>query len=399
MNNEIPDNTFNGRVVVMGHMNPKAEKSTPQCLVCERVVKELEKKLDDNHSREKIKEILDHVCDKVKQDFKSKCVDFMEKHEEQIIELVMKGAQPKELCIALGFCSIIKEREMLESVFDEMFNPSDADLEIDEAISIDFISIPAGPSSLGRISLMNKMMEQSQKQRQQQMIETRTPPKVNGDQNCVMCEFIMTKLEQDLNKHATQEQIKKAVENVCTVLPKNVRAPCTKFVDNYAELVITLLATTPPAKICEQLKMCTPPKATVPEVVKEVNNDVLECAVCQGAVTVIDRLLEDPDFDRNLEEAVEKTCSVAPKLYMAKCHELVRSYGPSIINMLLAKAQPEKVCEQLSLCFPNEYSSFVQFNDGECIAIIVDFCFNCQNVWFTFNLLWKFVKCFLISII
>lgn len=98
---------------------------------------------------------------------------------------------------------------------------------------------------------------------------------------------------------------------------------------------------------------------------EEAKNDVLECAVCQGCVTVIDRMLEDPNFDRDLEKVVEKTCAVAPKLYKSKCSEMVHSYGPSIINMLLTKAQPEKVCEEISLCFPNEYSTFVQINDGE----------------------------------
>lgn len=358
VDNEIPDNTVNGRVIVMGHMKPSAT-STPECLVCQHLVKELEKKLDDKHSREQIKKILDHVCDKVKENLKPKCIAFMDKHEEEIIELVMKGVQPKELCVALGFCMISKERETLEDFMDQWFNPTAVDdLEIDEAFSVDFISLPAGPSSVGRIALTNKAQEKPQR------IENGQPPKVRANEGCVLCEFVMTQLEKDLNDHATQEEIKKAVENVCTVMPKTVRGQCTKFVDSYSELIITLLATTPPAKICEGLKMCTPPKKAEAEVVQAVSNDVVECAVCQGAVTIIDRLLEDPTFDRNLEQVVEKTCTVAPKLYKKKCAELVSSYGPSIINMLLAKAQPEKVCEEIQLCFPNEYSTFVQINEG-----------------------------------
>lgn len=355
MDNEIPDNTYNGRVVVMGHSKSKGSGSTPECLVCQHMVKELEKELDNHKTREQIKKILDHVCDKVKQELKGKCIAFMAKHEEQIIDLVMKGTEPKEICIALGFCAFGRAvrgpAEFMEDFMEQMFNPVVDDLEVDEAFSIDFISLPAGPSSMGRIQLLNKEPEEKPKK------------KVNANEGCIMCEFIMTKLEADLNKKSTQEDIRKAVDNVCTVMPKSVRSPCTKFVDNYAEMIITLLATTPPAQICQKIKMCTPPK--VEEVVQLANNDVLECAICQGAVTIIDRLLEDEDFDKNLEQVVEKTCAAAPRLYKNKCAELVRSYGPSIINMLLAKAQPEKVCEELSLCFPNEYSTFVQINDGE----------------------------------
>lgn len=355
MDNEIPDNTYNGRMVVMGH-SKSSKSSSPECLVCQHMVKELEKELDTHKTREEIKKILDHVCDKVKQELKGKCIAFMEKHEEQIIDLVMKGTAPKEICIALGFCAFggRGQAEFMEDFMEQMFNPVVDDLEVDEAFSIDFISLPAGPSSLGRIQLLNKEKEQEKEDK---------PKNVQANEGCIMCEFIMTKLEADLNKKSTQDDIRKAVDNVCNVMPKSVRSPCIKFVDNYSEMIITLLATTPPAQICKEIKMCTPPK--VQEVVQQVSNDVLECAVCQGAVTIIDKLFEDQDFDKDLEQVVEKTCAAAPRNYKNKCSEMVRAYGPSIINMLLAKANPEKVCEEISLCFPNEYSLFVQINDGE----------------------------------
>lgn len=358
MTNEIPDNTYNGRVIVGGELKKQSE-ATPECLVCQHLVKELEKKLDNNHSREQIKKILDHVCDKVKDNLKDKCVSFMEKHEEQIIDLVMKGTQPKELCIALGFCAFATRRATLELVMEEdSMMPVIEDLDIDEAISIDFIAVPARKHSpLRRLPLTNQWLDRE-----------RQPPNVRANEGCILCEFVMTKLEADMGNKKTQDEIRKAVENICTVMPKSVRAPCTKFIDNYTELILTLLATTPPAKICEQLKLCTPPKLEDEihsAAMKEVSNDVLECAVCQGAVTVIDKLLEDPNFDRDLEKVVKSTCTIAPKLYKRKCSELVESYGPSIINMLLVKMNPQKVCEEISLCFANEVSSFVQINDGE----------------------------------
>lgn len=361
MENTIPDNTVNGRVVVMGHMKPSV--STPECLACQELVKVLEKKLDDKHSREQIKKILDHVCDEVKQKLKDQCIAFMAKHEDQIIDLVMKGVSPKELCTALGFCFFhnAARDNAIESMFERAFDPMTTTTEdhddsagSDEAFSIDFISIPAGPLSLGRISLTNG--------EPQKVVESRQPPAVLGNQNCIMCEFVMTKLEASLNSKATQEEIKKAVEGVCSAMPKSVKAPCTKFVDSYAELIVTLLATTPPAKICQEIKMC---KAPAQEVLQLAKDDVFECAVCQGAVTVVDRMLEDPKFDRDLEKVVERTCAVAPKLYKPKCAEMVSSYAPSIINMLLANAQPEKVCEEIGLCFPNEVSTFIQINEGE----------------------------------
>lgn len=229
-------------------------------------------------------------------------------------------------------------------------------MDIDEAISIDFISIPAGMGSMGRIELVNKEIE-----------DQRIPPKVQNDQECVMCEFLMTKLEADLNNKSTQDEIRTALEGICSKIPKTLSAKCTKFVDGYAEMVISLLATTPPAKICQELQLCKPPAAEMElaEVMDRHDREVFECAVCQGSVSMIDHMLEDPKFDRDLETVVERTCAIAPMKYKKPCKELIESYGPTMINMLLAKANPEKVCEEIQLCFPNEYSTFVKINEGE----------------------------------
>lgn len=124
MDNEIPDNTYNGRVVVMGELKLK---DTPECLVCQHLVKELEKKVD-THSREQIKKVLDHACDKIKESLKPKCDAFIKKHEDQIIDLVMKGTQPKEICTALGFCILAgRDREVIEDVMEQMMNPAEGD--------------------------------------------------------------------------------------------------------------------------------------------------------------------------------------------------------------------------------------------------------------------------------
>lgn len=121
MDNEIPDNTYNGRVVVVGEIKPK---DTPECIVCQHLVKELEKKVDDTKSREQIKKVLDHVCDKVKESLKPKCDAFIKQHEEQIIDLVIKGTQPKEICTALGFCILVeRDREVIEDALEQMLNP------------------------------------------------------------------------------------------------------------------------------------------------------------------------------------------------------------------------------------------------------------------------------------
>ena len=182
-------------------------------------------------------------------------------------------------------------------------------MDIDEAFSVDFISLPASAPH-ERFQLVNKFPEVEPPQDK--------PPQSN--QVCILCEFVMAKLEKDLQNATTEAEIRHAVESICHRMPKTIGETCTKFVDNYADMIISLLATTPPAKICEQLKLCIPPAddVSVEGFLDESKNDLVECAFCQSAVMFVDKLLEDPNFDNDIEKVVEHTCNLSPKLYRAK---------------------------------------------------------------------------------
>lgn len=85
---------------------------------------------------------------------------------------------------------------------------------------------------------------------------------VGDTPNCVLCEFLMKQLEAELKDKKTDAEIEHAVKSICHVMPKTINAQCSKFVDQYAELVIQLLATTPPKAICSNMMLCsaTPPR-------------------------------------------------------------------------------------------------------------------------------------------
>ena len=46
------------------------------------------------------------------------------------------------------------------------------------------------------------------------------------------------------------------MEHICAALPKSVTKQCTKFVDQYADLIISLLESVPPKDICKQMSLC-----------------------------------------------------------------------------------------------------------------------------------------------
>uniref|UniRef100_A0A8W7PX27 Saposin B-type domain-containing protein n=1 Tax=Anopheles coluzzii TaxID=1518534 RepID=A0A8W7PX27_ANOCL len=97
--NEIPDITVNGEITI----DHTLMSSSPECLVCQEMVKEVEKRVQNKKSKEQIKQALEHACDRLRK-YKTKCEKYIDQHSDQIIDLVMKQLSPKEICNALGFC-------------------------------------------------------------------------------------------------------------------------------------------------------------------------------------------------------------------------------------------------------------------------------------------------------
>jgi len=165
----------------------------------------------------------------------------------------------------------------------------------------------------------------------------------------------MSQLEIELKDKKTQKEIEDTVRNICHKMPKTVDAKCSKFVDDYGTLVITLIATTPPKELCTQMQLCSGAAKV------ESKTEVIECAICHASTQVLAKILEDPTYDHSIEHQVENICTKIPAKYYERCITLVESYGQSMIN-IISKGELQTVCSQIGMCFPDEYQSFVQID-------------------------------------
>lgn len=150
----------------------------------------------------------------------------MKQNTDKIIELLAKSMSPKQICQQLSLCV-----------------PKPQDLEIDEAIIVNVVAIPSFPHKVSRVTLNKVDVQQAD-------------APLGDDPQCVVCEFIMTKLEDELKDKTTRDEIRTAVENICTIMPSSISKQCTKFIEQYADLIITLIDTVPPKQICSQMGMC-----------------------------------------------------------------------------------------------------------------------------------------------
>ncbi|XP_035780742.1 uncharacterized protein LOC118460493 [Anopheles albimanus] len=314
--NEIPDNTVNGQPME----GDSATIESTQCIVCEEMVKQVEKRVKNKKNREEIQNALDHVCERMKE-YRDRCEQYVQKHADQIIDLVLKQLSPKEICRVLGFC----------------ITKASIEQEVDEAL-LDYVIEPAIVEPPKQVLT--------------------TPLVVRGDGNphgseppqCALCEFVMVKLESELADKKTRETIERAVRNVCSKLPATIDKQCSKFIDQYGEVIIKFLDTLPPHQMCTKLELCEQQEKHQVALLEQSKKEIVECAVCQGAVKRLDELLSEIQIEQEVSKYANRICNELSAKYYAQCDRLISVYGISMIKQLKHSIEREQVCFNIDMC-------------------------------------------------
>ncbi|CAO1419314.1 unnamed protein product [Diamesa tonsa] len=177
-------------------------ENVAECKLCVTVLEIVEGQLiNKKKTKEEIRHELEKSCDKMKR-FSGKCKKFVDKYANQVVDLVFKGLQPKVICSMIMLCSKSNAELMMEG-----FDVTENETEIE------------------------------------------------SKPQCVLCEFIMEKLEEVLKDKKTDEEIKHGIRTVCQKMPKSVANACSKFVDEYFMMIVAIITTTNPKDICSSLKV------------------------------------------------------------------------------------------------------------------------------------------------
>ncbi|ESO85794.1 hypothetical protein LOTGIDRAFT_221240 [Lottia gigantea] len=182
---------------------------------------------------------------------------------------------------------------------------------------------------------------------------------VSASVECVVCEFVMRELVKELGNNASATEIKAFLDKICGVLPSTISTECVQFVDQYAQVIISLLEQEiDPKVICTKIGLCTQtkhketPKKVVDDrqVIIHKVSDAPLCDVCQEVVTYIDEALKSNASEQDIEMILERVCNVLPQTYRKQCDTIVESYSPYILQLLSELVDPKQICERLSLC-------------------------------------------------
>jgi len=74
---------------------------------------------------------------------------------------------------------------------------------------------------------------------------------------CTLCEIVMQYIDKAIGKKNSREHIENVIHGMCNHLPKSFAKDCNNFVDEYGDVVITILTDEiSPKEVCSILGLC-----------------------------------------------------------------------------------------------------------------------------------------------
>jgi saposin len=179
---------------------------SPECLLCEMVMKEIDELLGNNYTEAHIIAALDKVCSLLPAKLEQSCKDFVTVYGPAILALLKQELSPAQVCTFIGLCTKSTDDEKVE------------------------VKHPTAPVNAP----------------------------VNDGDVCLVCETVVQYIEALLEQNATVEEIEAVVKKVCNLLPDTFKTQCQKLIDEFATEIVHYIAEKyTPKEICTLLKLCT----------------------------------------------------------------------------------------------------------------------------------------------
>jgi saposin len=182
-------------------------KASPECVLCEFIVRELRSIIGDNATEAQIKAALDKVCNYLPATLAEECESFVTIYGDLLIQMLLSELDPEQICTELGLCG------------SRVSN-----------------SRPVPPAAVG------------------------------GSELCVVCETIVQYLEALLEQNATVTEIEAVLDKICDYLPATLKPKCDAVVQKYGPLIVHYISTSAsPQQVCTLAKACDQKTSSGPE--------------------------------------------------------------------------------------------------------------------------------------
>ncbi|XP_055948969.1 uncharacterized protein LOC129981935 isoform X2 [Argiope bruennichi] len=353
---------------------PKSGEN-PFCDLCKDAMNEVEKALSDPAIKQKLRNSLDQVCNLLPKSFRDDCVSFINQNIDALIDILEQELQPDQICPALKLCGSQKAIGVPPRVNDlecdvcmDVVSSFRTKLQDPASKEIVLTFLEEGcmrlPDSVA--GECKKFVDDNIDYVMKVIVEGLDPKKVCSilnicpaafhieqpkgminDIECDLCKQVIGKVEDMIKDQKTEDEIKAALDKVCSYLPSSLSAKCEQFVNQYTDLIVTLLMEElDPQLVCARLGLC--PTQIKEEKPKELKD--LECDLCKDVVAKVEEIMKNNKTEDEIKNALDKVCSYLPSSLATKCEQFVNQYTELLIDLISQNLSPDLVCAAVEIC-------------------------------------------------
>lgn len=189
----------------------------------------------------------------------------------------------------------------------------------------------------------------------------------NDDLPCDLCKQLVKHLKDVLTTNTTEEEFLAMLKGIC-LHTKSFKTECLEIVnDNFMKIYQFLTKELNPEEVCKEANLC-PKKNRVsdenlhlidhgasvlvdlPEVSVASPIKSTECRICKMVISLVQKEMNKPEYEHNIEKVLEKICTIMPRSERSKCDHFIQTYYDTLIKLLVDQTDPTIICQLLDLC-------------------------------------------------
>ncbi|KAM8713324.1 hypothetical protein ACLKA7_013611 [Drosophila subpalustris] len=228
-------------------------KVHPKCNICKASLNAVKQMLKHG-DKDEIKKALSQVCHKIGK-LHHICEEMVNKHSDQIVDLLLKHAPTDKICKMIGMCRKSASQEAFE-IDDELSeeqnnqianvetmtaSPECLIFEVDELLPEEVFADSKTIFEFWDVLVSDENYVNYQ-------LEEPTDPKEGP--LCLICELLIARLKATVDTKAKRDKIVHNILYTCDDLPNFIRQPCHSIVQGYGYAILDLISKVTPHEVC-----------------------------------------------------------------------------------------------------------------------------------------------------
>ncbi|XP_028967063.1 uncharacterized protein LOC100907708 [Galendromus occidentalis] len=347
--------------------SPKRVMSAPGtiCEECEQIAGYIVNALNDDHTEENIKSVLEKTCAACPAI--EKCQEIIDNNVDKLFELLREEVTVDKICQTIGLCESRKltvaapkttcdECEQIAGYIVNALNNNRTEENIKAVLEKTCAACPAIEKCQEVIDehvdelfeLLKKEVTVDKICRAIGLCGSRKSAVKAPKPTCAECEQIAGYIVEALNDNRTEENIKAVLEKTCAACPAIEK--CQEVIDENVDKLFELLREEVTVeKICQTIGLCGSRKLASTPVRSPERVQGQTCELCRTVTHFLIDELKDNKTDEAVLEVLERVCKVLP-VDRVECDNAIDTYGQIIISMIRQNVSADQICSAIGLC-------------------------------------------------